>query len=66
MVLAAIQWVVLGGLLTFYFLPARIRIGCIAQAVAEEVEGEDGDDDADTRDEKPGIEAERVNVHGVG
>ena len=46
--------------------PSRVRVGGIAQAVAEEVEGEDHEDDGDDGEHEPGVERDDVDVLTAG
>jgi hypothetical protein len=45
---------------------SRIGIRRVAQAVAEEVEGEDHEDHRDDREHEPGVEGDDVDVLGLG
>jgi hypothetical protein len=44
---------------------SRVRIRRIPEAVAEEVEGEDHEDDGDHREHEPGVEGDYVDVLGL-
>jgi hypothetical protein len=45
--------------------PSRVRVGGVAQAVAEEDERENHEDDGHHRQHEPGIERHEVDVLGL-